>query len=166
MLLDLMAAKLGWPRPTELLAPPGAGAAVYAEAIGGKIRRRLSQILNTQIHVGLLTSDLSSDATEPPLALVCEFPSPVPQEVLRELHRLAWNFSRSPLLITLEPHLIRAWTCWTRPTSTNVEDYLVETLDPRALQAPFSEGLGSALHWINLVTRQFLTDRPRSFRHE
>jgi hypothetical protein len=34
----------------------------------------------------------SSDDTEAPLAVVCDFEGPAPEHVLLEAHRLAWNY--------------------------------------------------------------------------
>jgi hypothetical protein len=54
--------------------------------------------------------DPGSEATEAPLAIVCEFGQHVSEATLQQFPRLAWNFSRRPLLITREPTRLRTWS--------------------------------------------------------
>src|SRR5687768_2160996 len=111
MLLDDAHQKLGWPEPSAVLRPTGAGPSVYAQLVQAKLGRTLKRRGDVDgLEVGILAADPSSNKTEAPLAVVCQFKREASAAVLEEAHRLAWNFCRSPLLITLEPHIIRSWT--------------------------------------------------------
>src|SRR4051812_15521044 len=111
MLLEDAHQKLGWPAPAAVLRPTGAGPSVYAQLVQAKLGRALSRREDVSgLDVGILAADPFSNTTEAPLAVVCQFKRQASAAALEEAHRLAWNFCRSPLLITLEPHLIRSWT--------------------------------------------------------
>src|SRR5260221_166113 len=73
---------------------------------------------------------------------VIEFTSTVGQDVLREAHRLAWNFSHSPALITIEPDLVRVWTCCEVPTS---EDQQIDRLKVHEIRAELLANEGAPL---------------------
>src|ERR1035437_4952968 len=116
MLLDTAHRQLGWPSRTKVLKPSGAGPSVYALLVQSKLGRALARRSDvTGVEIGILAGDPDADGTEPPLAIVCEFKDKATDAAIEEAHRLAWNFCRAPLLITLEPHLIRAWTNCERP---------------------------------------------------
>src|SRR5439155_17721719 len=96
---------LGWPQPEQILEPQGAGPKVYAEFAKTKIAesiRRQNPGLN--INTGILAPNPDSADTITPLAVICQFSGGASAAQLNEAHRLAWNFSRTALLITLEPH--------------------------------------------------------------
>src|ERR1035438_7114228 len=112
MLLDDAHNSLGWPSPEQVLEPRGAGAHIYAEFAKQKIGVALHRKFNgLRVETGVLAADPTSDSTESPIAVVCQFQSGASDDVLDEAHRLAWNFSRTALLITLEPHRLIAWSC-------------------------------------------------------
>src|ERR1035441_1674084 len=105
MLYDDIHGWLGWPNRKQAFEPSGAGAKVYAEFAQKKLTGALSQAHpSLNIRVGVIAADPNSDSSEAPLALICEFPRAVSEQVLNLTHQLAWNFSRTALLITLEPH--------------------------------------------------------------
>ena len=111
MSLAQAAHELGWPDERWILEPPGAGAAVNAALAERKIRPSLLSLEGAgSARVGVLSLDPTAAETQAPLALVCAFDGPAPTPTLAELHRLAWNFSRTPLLLTVDTHRLRAFT--------------------------------------------------------
>ena len=169
MILELAHQNLGWPEPKKVLEPPGSGPGVYARLANEKLGRALRRLEGDEnIRVGILAADPIAKATEAPLAIVCEFNQSVGQETLRQTHRLAWSFCRSPLLITLEPHTIRSWTCCEPPQRRDL-------LGP--LQAEISEAkidLGrdgtiprqaaESLSWLDLVSGAFYRRHEERFQ--
>jgi len=83
---------------------------------------------------------------------------------------LAWNFSRSPMLVTVEPHLLRAWTCCEAPVDDLFSGSVVHELRADTLasagQRSVSSAAASALHWINLVSGQFFRENEKRFRRD
>jgi len=119
MSLDDACNQLGWPAPDAILAPTGAGPAVYADLARQKIQQSLQRFPGAQgVRVGVLMRDPTADATEEPVAVVCELQSSVSARTLEEAHRLAWNFCRSKIVVIVEPRLVRAWTCCEPPPKT------------------------------------------------
>ncbi|MER2197161.1 N-6 DNA methylase [Methylobacterium brachiatum] len=150
-------------------APSGAGPSTFAELARNKIGRALARFApDERCEIGVLAANPDVDATEAPIALLAEFQSKASEAYLCELHRLAWNFSHSPVLITVEPDLVRVWTCCEAPKS----DFLVErhlVHEVRAADLEVSE-LGilqaraaRALHWLNLVSGHFLASHAARF---
>ena len=116
MLLEEASEKLCWPERNQIMDPRGPGTKVFAHLVQNKIAKALHLLPEARdVSCGILTANPNSSSTEPPIAIVCDFPRKVTQKALREAQRLAWNFSRSRLLITVEPHLIRSWTCCEPP---------------------------------------------------
>jgi hypothetical protein len=104
MLFDINYSQLGWPKRDDVLHPPGPGPALYADLIRRKIQYPLQRFdASASLRTGVLAANPSSQTSDAPLAIVCEFDSPPKTATLLELHRLAWNFCYSPLLVTLEP---------------------------------------------------------------
>lgn len=169
MTLDAAAQALGWPEASEVLAPTGAGPATFVELANNKIGRALERLSPDQrCRIGVLSTNPTSDATEAPLGLVVEFAGKASDAFLRELHRLAWNFSHSPVLITIEPHLLRVWSCCEAPVrDVSVERHLVHQVDASELLiSPTGElqtRAARALHWLNLVSGHFLTAHAERF---
>jgi hypothetical protein len=167
--IDQVAASLDWPEATALLAPTGGGASVLIDLAREKIGRGLAPLIApTDYRLGVLTAAPEAETTEAPLAIVLEFGFAVGVEILREAHRLVWNFSHSPTLITIEPDLVRVWTCCETPpprdqpiTSLEVHSVPAELLSsaPRALEAQASR----ALHWLNLVSGEFFAAHAARF---
>jgi hypothetical protein len=160
---------LGWPSPADITNPQGSGAAIYAALVQNKIGRSLHLCSDAQdAKLGVLMADPLSSASEPPLAIVVEFTSEVSPHTLRELLRLAWNFSHAPTLITIEPTQLRVWSCCEVPDHDRaVDSYLVETVSPSELHTNESETpevrAANALHWVNLVSGRFFTNHRDRF---
>lgn len=169
--LDIAAQHLGWPDTKAIMQPEGAGAAVFADLVRGKIGRSLNALVEGHsLRLGVLMADAEAATSEPPLAIVAEFATPVTEEVLRELHRLAWNFSHAPTLVTIEPTILKVWTCCEAPDpERNLETYVVQDLAATAFApggpSPLEIQAARALHWINLVSGHFfMANAPRFHR--
>ena len=157
---------LGWPPSEQAFEPSGAGAKVYADFAKKKLVGSLKQAHpGVEIRVGILASDPNSDSSEAPLALVCEFPRAASDEVLNLTHRLAWNLSRTALLITLEPHRLIAWSCHQDPTQ-GVNRRVCELRTPGGIGSGGSQQqreVRDLLHWVNLITHRAQQLRPTQF---
>jgi N-6 DNA Methylase len=170
--LDKLHAALGWPMSTDVIHPKGAGAAAFSELARKKIGRSLAHFEDGKTAtVGLLLADSGALATEPPLALVVDFQQEASEATLRELHRMSWNFSHSPTLITIEPGLLRAWTCCEAPNpNKQIDEYLVHQISQSDLaggQAGLLENRAvRALHWINLVSGEFFSQNASRFSRD
>ena len=115
-LLELTHERLGWPSRRDIMEPKGAGPGVIADLAKRKLETAIGRLDGAAgVKVGVLASNPSSNRTEDPLAIVCDFAGTISDGTLRETLRLGWSFSRSPMLITVEPSVLRAWTCWKRP---------------------------------------------------
>lgn len=152
--------QLGWPKRNDVLNPSGSGPRLYADLVERKIKNPLQRFdSSARFKTGVLTADSSSRTSDAPLAIVCEFStSPTPKTLL-ELHRLAWNFCHSPLLITFEPGLVRAWNCCEKPP----DDFLFPPDNLKLAEHQVGKGRTSlaeqaahTLHWVNLITGDFL----------
>lgn len=162
LLVEVTQKQLGWPSREQILNPSGPGPAVYARLANEKIGKAISRLSDGKgVRVGVLVENSSSRITEAPLAVVCEFQDPVSLNTLREAHKLAWNFCRSPLLITIEPTLLRAWTCCEPPereTSDQLSAEISEVrFDPQN-ESYLAQQAARSLHWIQLISGQFFRD--------
>ena len=171
MLLDIAHDRLGWPARDEILEPSGEGARVYARLAKAKLGNALArQPDGTGVQVGILSPDSSTQDTESPLAVVCEFQRQVSEQTLRDAKRLAWSFSRSPMLVTVEPHLLRAWTCCEAPVDDLFSGSVVHELRADTLasaeQRSVSSAAAIALHWVNLISGQFFRENEGRFRRD
>ena len=160
---------LGWPSPTDVTDPQGAGAVVFATLVREKIGRTVPLLSDARkARIGVLMADPDASTSEPPLAIVAESDSAIDVENLRELHRLSWNFSQAPTVITIEPTLLRVWSCCEAPDPERaIDKYLVESLTAGDLEVERSDQLQAraarALHWINLVSGQFFVQHSTRF---
>jgi len=149
--------RLQWPKPDHVVRPPGAGPAVYSRLAYLKIEKPLARKLGSdQVRVNVLVGNPLDDSTDAPIALFCEFTKPLTPEDLNETRRLAWNFCRSPILITMEPHLIRVWSCYEMPDAKSgkfPKEPIVSEGDGASLNLG---SLVDTLHWIHLASGQFL----------
>lgn len=167
--LQTMHQVLGWPAPEDVIHPVGAGASVFADLVREKIGRALHRFSQTKTaRVGVLMANPNAKTSEPPLAIVIESQVVIDDEVLRELHRLSWNFSHSPTLITIEPTLLRVWSCCEPPDPiSKMESYLVHQLHAddigRTEVGTLELQAARALHWINFVSGQFYSDHAERF---
>lgn len=170
--LDEVGRVLAWPDADAITNPEGAGAAVYAQLVQNKIGRTLQLRHDARdARVGVLLADPDSSTSEPPLAIVVAFPAAIGLDTLRELQRLAWNFSHAPTLITIEPAELRVWSCCEAPDpDRSIHDYLVEGVSAVALRAQERDAAETraveALHWVNLVSGRFFSDRPDRFERD
>jgi len=169
MSLELMHEKLGWPSPSEVRNPSGEGARIFAELAHAKIGTALTARAGTPpLKVGVLVRNSCSTETESPLAVVAEFQGHANDQTLRELHRLAWNFSHAPTVVTIEPDQLRVWTCCEPPESDRfLTDYIVHEVSVsdlgKARQSEETKRAAQVLHWANLVSGQFFRDQPLRF---
>jgi len=170
--LESTHAELGWPTPQEITHPRGAGAGVYASLVREKIGRALVRFEDAQnATLGILVPDSHSAATQAPFAVVVTFDQLVGEVTLRELQRMCWNFSHSPTLITIEPSLLRVWTCCESPDpNRQLADFLVHEVSSRDLSSGQSLALENlavrALHWVNLVSGDFFERHPERFSRD
>ena len=160
---------LGWPTPTDITNPQGAGASVFARLVREKIGNTLWRLPHArEARIGVLMADSNSSTSEPPVAIVAEFDSSITANSVRELHRLSWNFSHAPTVITIEPALLRVWSCCEVPDlDRELESYVVERLSADQLTADPLDALevraARALHWVNLVSGQFFAEHASRF---
>ncbi|MCX5638593.1 MAG: N-6 DNA methylase [Planctomycetota bacterium] len=156
-LLELAHTRLGWPSEKDIMNPKGTGPHVIAELAKRKIETAIRRA-GVNVNVGVLTGNPLSNKTEDPLAIVCDFPTSVNNEILHETHRLVWSFSRSPLLITVEPSLLRVWTCWKRPEEQkkDIGKLCVEKLEQELFnESSLSPQAAKALQWVELTSGSF-----------
>jgi hypothetical protein len=160
MTLEMAISNLGWPSETDIFEPKGAGARVTLDLARRKIGQALARLPGgDRVRVGLLCVDASADSTEAPIAIVCDFPTAVPEETMLEAHRLAWNFSRAPLLLIVEPTVLRVWTCCEPPRresdprwrSAELAAHGVEALEVSTL----AQGAAAGLHWVRLTSGDY-----------
>jgi hypothetical protein len=171
MSLELTHSKLGWPSRDRIFDPPGEGARVYArlarDKLGGAIALRPDA---ADTEVGVLSPNPDSSDSVPPLAVVCEFGRQVSAQTLCEMQKLAWNFSRCPMLVTVEPHLLRVWTCCEPPGNRLITDFVVKEVPTaglaKATMTNRSAEATQALHWVNLVSGQFFKENAPRFHRE
>jgi hypothetical protein len=170
--LDNTHAVLGWPAPQEITHPQGAGAAVFAALAREKIGRILARFDDAaDATVGILVADPHAERTQSPLAIVVSFNGAASEQTLRELHRLCWNFSHSPTLITIEPTILRAWSCCEAPDpDRELTNYLVHEITSSEMASAQDTTLENlavrALHWINLVSGEFFQLRSDRFNRD
>lgn len=164
--------ELAWPAPKDVRNPKGAGAGVFATLAKDKIGRALAAFDDARdAVVGILANDPDGANTEPPLAVVVEFKRAPGDKTLRELQRLAWNFSHSPAVVTVEPTLLRVWSCCEAPDpSRSIDAYVVHQIKQSDLapsDGPLLEHRAlQALHWINLASGNFFRQRAVRFNRD
>jgi type I restriction-modification system DNA methylase subunit len=160
-LLEIAHDNLYWPSPDQIWEPSGAGAKFYAELASKKIGQNLRRECFDAdgVKIGILAANPGGIDTEAPIAIVCEFPRPVSAETIRETYRLAWSFSRARSLITLEPNLLRVWSCCVDPKDPRSDDPITV-----ATSASLSEQAADALQWVELVSGQFFQDNIDRFK--
>ena len=167
--LETVHKNLGWPAPDNITHPKGAGASVFAALVREKIGSALRCLPEArEVRIGVLMGDPNAPTSEPPLAIVAEFDSEIDPEILRELHRLSWNFSHVPAVITIEPTLLRAWSCCEAPDpESEINAYLVRSFPAEHLKVERSEEIAAraahVLHWVNLASGQFFVDHSSRF---
>jgi type I restriction-modification system DNA methylase subunit len=161
-MLELAHEKLYWPKPSQIWEPSGSGPKVYAqlasEKIGEKIKREFREEASG-LTVSVLAANPEGDETEAPIAIVCQFTRPVPPAVIKEVHRLAWSFSRARSLITIEPQLLRVWSCCEPPQEKEEPKTVFEVTE-----TDLDHQAADALQWVELVSGQFFQERENRFK--
>jgi len=169
MLLEIACQNLGWPSHQEILRPKAAGPRHYAERVAQKIGQALQRMLDgEEVITGILCADSHADTSEAPIAVVCQFSRMVGDDILREAQRLCWNFSRTALLITLEPHRIQSWTCSKKPgKKRKTNDFrILPPIEWKEGESPASilqREAAQALHWVQLVSGGLLEKHKDKF---
>ena len=169
--IDRVHQELNWPVASEIFQPSGSGPCMLAELVQRKLQDPLRRMKNEiDLRVGILSRDPMADETASPLAIVCEFLQPVSNQIIREAHRLAWNFSHAPVLITLEPHQIRAWTCYENPSADQSDENLnfeIPEIRTDLLEhGSLAEQAASSLHWVELITGRFFEKYQDRFQRD
>ena len=169
MLLEIACQYLGWPSHDEVLRPKAAGPRHYAERVSQKIGQALQRRLDgEEVVTGILCADSQADTSEAPIAVICQFSRRVDDDTLREAQRLCWNFSRTALLITLEPHRIQSWTCSKKPgKKRKAEDFRIlppiEWEEGESPASALQQEAAQALHWVQLVSGGLLEQHKSKF---
>lgn len=172
MRLEDLQRRLGWPARDQVLAPSGASASIIAQQVRSKVGRALTLSLqrnhpdeNIRVEVGLLMSDAGAGESAAPNAIVCEFNKAVSDVVVADAHRLAWNFCRTPLLFTVEPTVLRSFTCCERPGSRDALTPSGELVPLRISDAgsPTLEDAEEALVWPALIAGELFRKMPKRF---
>jgi type I restriction-modification system DNA methylase subunit len=169
-MLELAHKKLYWPKPEQIWEPSGSGPKVYAqlakEKIEEKIKRDKQKFPDAKgIKVSVLAANPEGDETESPIAIVCQFTRSVSSSTIKEVHRLAWSFSRARSLITIEPNLIRVWSCCEPPTEKEeLKQVASVTKAHLSEQANLSDQAANALQWVELVSGQFFQNHENRFK--
>ena len=172
-LLEITHDKLLWPSPAQILKPTGVGPGIYAqlarEKVGNAIVRDCLDAAG--VNVGILTTTPEGDETESPLAIVCDFKRPISQATLCKVYTLAWSFSRAQALITVEPHLLRVWTCCEEPPSPDQQDALKPVSEIKKDEllsfgddTSLAQQAAASLYWVELVSGNFFQQHEERFR--
>ena len=172
MTLIRAAEQLGWPGERWILNPIGAGPSVNAALARKKVGPSLRKLDGAQdAKVGVLCANPQADETDAPLALVCSFPQPVPNQTLAEAHRLAWNFIRTPLLLTVDTERLRAFSCCETPSSHQATGSLAAEIKNVSYQFTRQGSecpnvihqASHALHWLQLTTGRLIEQNSSRF---
>ena len=183
MPLDGIAPELNIPfTPKEIFSPNGVGVKVSADLADEKIGNVIKREKGIQPKVGILVANPKARETQQIIAIICQFNRPVTQDVIDLTHKLCWNFCRSPLLIVIEPTLVRVFSCYERPErQENDSAQLPFEVSEREFSAPKpiykynpnAENLSAetksaikALQWIELVSGNFFNKEKRHFPRE
>ncbi len=159
---------LGWPSPERILQPDSAVSQMWArlarQKVGGAVRRAAPAL---DMDVGVLVSDPEGENQAELLALVCVFARPIGNNVLSTLLDVAWNFSRAPLCITIEPQEVRGWSCWEPPPGQERPRSPVTQTpwDPQSDDYP-DRDTARTLHWVTLASGEIFEHNAHRFRRE
>ena len=168
-LLNLAHDRLGWPARKDIFNPKGAGPKVLAKLANDKIGLRIRNIDNCGgAKVSIVSANPFKDSTEAPVAIICEFQRPVSHEVLLKAQKLAWNFSLAPQLITVEPNIIRSFTCCELPDDMceDASIYQIEKVSREELESdePLVIQAARSLHWIQMVSGELFNRHESRFK--
>ena len=174
MTLARAVAELGWPDEASIMSPSGAGSAVTAALARRKVGQPLKALEGAEdARLGVLAADPKANSTDAPIALVCDFAHEVPETTISELHRLAWNFCRTPLLLTIDTVRLRAFSCCEPPAPLQTipdipaelrdASYDFSVADKAALT--LADEARHSLHWLELVSGQLFKRNEPRFAH-
>ena len=157
-----VAADLGWRLE---LGPESSPSILHlADLAKRKLEAPLSKRLGGDVLVSLLAGTSTSEAGDWPLAVVCRFRKRASDKELRIAQQFAWNFSRTPLLITVDPVVIRAWTCC-EPPSPEDESPRTEIVEARiSADDVATTARSSLLHWQHLQAATIFKRFPARFK--
>ncbi|MEN6424526.1 MAG: N-6 DNA methylase [Phycisphaerales bacterium] len=163
-LFSELSQRLDWPKEADIFHPPGPGPAIYSRLAQSKIETPLGRMLGSgQVEVGILAPDPSAVSSDAPIALVCRFARALTPQELNATRKLAWNFCRCPLLVTVEPHLVRAWSCYERPDAATGQFRTDPLADSGEGSLTDLDRLADTLHWIYLASGQFIARNAARF---
>ena len=152
--------------------PSGAGPAVNVALARKKVGHSLTKLEGgDNAQVGVLSADPEANTTEAPLALVCAFQQQVPESTISEIHRLAWNFCRTPLLLTVDTERLRAFTCCEPPAPPQTIHELPAELreasyhfgDELQHETSLVDEASHSLHWLELVSGRLFKKNEQRF---
>jgi type I restriction-modification system DNA methylase subunit len=160
---------LGWPDPDILFNPPGDGPKILADLANQKIGKHLMNFANAgKVKIGIVVNDYETSSSESPIALVCKFDGVPSEELLLEAHRLSWNFSRTPLLLTVDDQFIRAWSCceFPRVPQNEAQPELRELRCDTSQTVDYSGEAARSLNWVNLICGKIFQEQLHRFNPE
>ena len=166
--------QLGWPSEKVIFNPPGKGAQYVTDLAKRKIGDALEKELDAfqSVKVGSLTAEPNASESIAPIAIICKFSNRVSTKVQAKAQQLAWNFSRSALLVTIEPTRVRTWTCCELPER---DDWDLFSSKPASSSSPeltehsvdaIIAGADRSLHWTKLVTGSFFEEHRDRFQED
>jgi hypothetical protein len=158
---------LGWPAPDRILSPTGTGPAMLVRLAKEKLESAVRRISGCQhARVGILVENPEGTVSQAPLAIVVEFNRAVTDAALREVHRLGWNFARSPLLITVDAVAVRSWSCC-EPPGSDADLYSQAEIPEGRFDLEMEAGQEYAAHalsWLSLISGDFFR-RPQAAQY-
>ena len=164
MLIDEACDFFGWPASPTLFNPKGKGAAVVATAVARRIGEPLKRSFpDFPLETGVLIAAPDSATTSPLLAIICQFPRGASSDLLQEVHRLAWNYSGSALLVTLEPNRLMAWSCYQDPGQSDDLRTVCELDENTNASDSNQHQVRELLHWVSLITGELLRRKAPQF---
>jgi hypothetical protein len=162
--LDFFHEKLDWPTPDEIDSPSGPGAEIYARLAKRKVGHPLRlQFGGRGVKIGVLAKNPRAEDSDEPVGLLCRFSRTLSPKMLHEVQRLAWNFCRTPLLVTIEKHLVRAWSCYETPNlDSTIQPKPIDEFDLR--NGKDIDRLIGVLHWIEVASGQYIARHSERFQ--
>lgn len=164
----------------EVFSPDGAGAKVYADLANEKIGRVIERDKGVKPKVGILVANPKAKETQQIIGIICEFKNKIDQNVIDLAHKLCWNFCRSPLLIVIEPTLIRVFSCYEKPKEKTVDlgklpfetepefsaPKPIHEFNPKEILSDDTRKAIKALQWVELVSGNFFKEEKDRFPRE
>ncbi len=170
--LAMLERELDWPSPRDVLQPREGSARMFAllaeEKIGVALKRMCGE---GEVKVGILSGDVSTPDTEAPFAIVCEFRFRASPEIQAAAHRLAWNFCRAPVLITIDPQAVDVWSCFVPPgllmgQADPTPAHIEAASSRRGPDGSLGKKALSSLRWLSLVSGKLIADNATLFPPE